>query len=99
MAMVRTGPIFLSPKSDLVTLGIYLAKEASISASFANYASQAFQWPNSAYAIQQCMTLAEVVNQPSQFVYEFGTHGGNYSTVARSTLVVGATEWVIWYVS
>ena len=46
------------------------------------------------------MTLAEVVNQPARFVYDYATHGGGVAPthVARNIFVVGATEWVLWCV-
>ncbi|KAI0704703.1 hypothetical protein C8Q76DRAFT_801607 [Earliella scabrosa] len=77
--------------------GIYLAKDPTIAERYAEYASPACQWPNSACVIEQCMTLAEVVNQPARFVYDYATHGGGVAPthVARNIFVVGATEWVL----
>ncbi|KAI0704695.1 hypothetical protein C8Q76DRAFT_752492 [Earliella scabrosa] len=78
--------------------GIYLAKDAAIAETFATFASSVCQWPNSACIIEKCMTLAEVVNQPTRFVYNYLVHGRSQRNTAKqskNTLCVGDTGWVI----
>ena len=88
--------------SALVATGIYLAKDAAIAETFATFASSVCQWPNSACIIEKCMTLAEVVNQPTRFVYNYLVHGRSQRNTAKqskNTLCVGDTGWVIWCVA
>ncbi|KAI0742674.1 hypothetical protein C8Q80DRAFT_922082 [Daedaleopsis nitida] len=79
--------------------GVYLSKEGTIAESYTNPPWGGSQWKNSGFNLTACMTLAEVVNQPSRFVYEYKTHcpkskSNKKSAIARNVFVVDKTEWI-----
>ncbi|KAI0704706.1 hypothetical protein C8Q76DRAFT_752526 [Earliella scabrosa] len=80
--------------------GVYLSKEATIAENYTRPDWEGSQWRNSAYRIEKCMALAEVVNSPAHFVYDYKTHGpksksNKKSLVARNVLVVDNTDWIM----
>ena len=66
--------------------GVYLSKEGTIAESYTNPQWGGSQWKNSGLNLTNCMTLAEVVNQPARFVYEYKTHGPKSKSNRRSVL-------------
>ena len=87
--------------STMTIPGVYLSKEATIAENYTRPDWEGSQWRNSAYRIEKCMALAEVVNSPAHFVYDYKTHGpksksNKKSLVARNVLVVDNTDWIMW---
>ncbi|KAH9940077.1 uncharacterized protein BXZ73DRAFT_43220 [Epithele typhae] len=82
--------------------GVYFSKMWRIAEGFAKTAARAAQWPNRAFDIDQCLALAEVVNERSAFVYDFSTHRWprkkKPTDVAKHVFVVDKTDWIIWCV-
>lgn len=71
--------------ANLVHGGVYFSKNAMFSIN--HYSRPTTQyWKNSALRVQRCVTMAEIINLPGQFVSR------------HPHFVVANTEWIAWYV-
>ncbi|KAH9940089.1 uncharacterized protein BXZ73DRAFT_99090 [Epithele typhae] len=82
--------------------GIYFSKTWSIAEEYAKTANRSSQWPNRAFDVDQCLALAEVVNDRPAFVYSFSTHwraerypAKKPSPVAKNVFVVDQPDWIV----
>ena len=88
---------------------MYFAKDASLAVRYTTARDLDFrsQWPSRAFTVSRCLALAELVNLPSEFVYNgkrkrkctdiLKKRAKHLDELEKNVLVVDRIDWIMWY--